>query len=88
MALRTLEQIWSVPSETSEEDGNHSTRPICLHILRQEHSQATFGRNLDLQSVQENGRWWCMDSLVSRGPDLPRHLDWSYFGEMYTVANL
>jgi hypothetical protein len=63
--LRHVIQIWRFPPKASQEDGNHTTRSIRVHFLRQEHSEATFSRDLDLQSLQENSSRWCMDSLVS-----------------------
>jgi hypothetical protein len=30
-------QIWRLPTKAGEEDGDHSTRPLHLHVLRQKH---------------------------------------------------
>jgi hypothetical protein len=30
-------QIWRLPTKASEEDGDHPTRPLHLHVLRQKH---------------------------------------------------
>jgi hypothetical protein len=58
-------QIWRLAPKASQKDGNHTARPIRLHLLRQEHSKATLSGHLDLQRVQEDSSWWSMDSLVS-----------------------
>merc|ERR1711977_256468 len=44
-------------SNLSQDDGNHSTRQIRLHILRKDHRQETFRRNLELQVVPQDRRW-------------------------------
>jgi hypothetical protein len=64
--LRQAMQIWRLAPKAGQEDGNHTARPIRLHLLRQEHSEATLGWHLDLQRMQKDSSWWCMDSLVSR----------------------
>ena len=38
-----------------------------MQFLRKAHGEETLGRNLVVQSVQEDGCWWCLDSIVSFG---------------------
>ncbi len=63
--LRDMPQIRRIPPKASQEDGNHTTRPIRLHLLWQEHGEATLGGHLELQRMQKDSSWWRMDSLVS-----------------------
>ena len=63
-------QIRRLPPKAGQEDGNHPARPIRLHILRKEYSQATLSWHLEVQRLQEDGRRWCMDSLVSQHLDI------------------
>jgi len=32
-----IPQIWRLPTKAGEEDGDHPTRPLHLHVLRQKH---------------------------------------------------
>ncbi len=58
-------QIRRLPPQTSEEDGNLPTRPLHLHLLRQDDGQAAQRRHLELQELQEDGRWGSVDGFVS-----------------------
>lgn len=60
-----IEQIRRFPAKASKEDGNYTARPIHLHLLRQEHSQAALSWNLEVQVVQEDCCWWCIHHVVS-----------------------
>lgn len=60
-----IKQIRCLSAEASEEDGNHTTRPLHLHLLRQEHSQASLSRDLEVQVLQEDCRWWSIHHVVS-----------------------
>ena len=60
-----LLQIWSLSPKTGQEDGDHPTRKIHVHILRQSHCEASFRGNLELPILQKNRGWRSMDSVVS-----------------------
>jgi len=69
MLMRSFEsQIRCLSSQTSEEDGNNPTRQICLHLLRKDHRQETFGRNLGLQVVPQDGCWRSIHCVVRSHP--------------------
>jgi hypothetical protein len=46
--------LWSFSQEASKEDGNFSTREVCLHFLWQKHRQATISRYLEVRRLQED----------------------------------
>lgn len=64
-------QIWRLPSQAGEEDGNFPARPLHVHILWQDHRQARCCGYLELQVMQEDDSWRCLDRIV--GLSLPTH---------------
>lgn len=60
-----VDQIWCVSAKASQEDGNHTARPIHVHLLRQSDGKTALGGNLELSVVQEDGCWRCLDCVVS-----------------------
>jgi hypothetical protein len=57
-------QIWCLSPKASQEDGNHTTREIRMHILRKNNSEASLSGNLDLQGLQEDCSWRSIHSVV------------------------
>ena len=64
---RTEFQIRRLPAQTGQEDGNQPTRPLHVHLLRQDDGQATQCWHLELQELQEDGGGWGVDGFVG-GP--------------------
>lgn len=57
-------QIRCFSAKAGQEDGNHTTCQIRLHILRKDHRQASLSRHLELQVVQQDCRWRSLHCLV------------------------
>ena len=58
-------QIRRLPPETSQEDGNQPTRPLHLHILRENDREEAQCGYLELQELQEDGSGGRLDGFVS-----------------------
>jgi len=67
-------QIRCVAEKASQEDGDHPTRQIRLHLLRKDDRQETLGGHLELQVVPQDRRWRSIHCIVrlqlSAGPGL------------------
>jgi hypothetical protein len=57
-------QIRCLATKAGQEDGNHPTRQVRLHILRKDDRKETFRWYLELQVMQEDRRWRSIHSLV------------------------
>ena len=66
---RMLLQIRCLPPKASQENGDYPACTIYLHILWQEHREATLGWDLEVQRVQKDRGGRCLDSLVSLNHD-------------------
>ncbi len=71
-------QIRRLPPQTGEEDGNLPTRPLHLHLLRQDDGQAAQRRYLELQELQEDGRGGSVDGFVSLALSVPVGSCWFF----------
>ena len=62
--LGSFPQIRRVSPKASQEDGNHTTCQIRLHILRKDNGQKTLGGHLELQVMQEDCSWRSIHGVV------------------------
>ena len=71
-------QIRCILEKASQEDGDHPTRQIRLHLLRKDDRQETLGRNLELQVMPQDRRWRSIHCIVrlqtSAGSGLKKEL--------------
>jgi hypothetical protein len=57
-------QIRCIAAKASQEDGNHTTRQIRLHLLWKDDRQETLCGNLELQGMQQDCRWRSIHRIV------------------------